>query len=85
LTCQGIKFKVLNISEGGLKLEIQSNSEMRSDSHVFNGYLCFSNGETISVSGEQVWIIGNEISIKLHEPISEKIIVSEIGKFQDTE
>jgi hypothetical protein len=85
LTCQGIIFKVLNISEGGLKIEIQNNPEMRSDSHIFNGRLSFSNGEVIPVSGNQVWIIGNEIGIKLNKPISEKIIDSEAGCFLDTE
>jgi hypothetical protein len=85
LDCQSIQYKVLNISEGGLKIEIQSKPEMQSDAYVFNGYLCLSNGKQIPLSGKQVWIIGNEIGIKLDEPISEKIINSEIGNFQDTE
>ena len=85
LTWQGINFNVLNISENGLKIEIQSNPDMRSDFNVFNGDLCFSNGLQIPVSGEQVWIIGNDIGIKLNEPISEKIFDSDAGCFQDTE
>jgi hypothetical protein len=85
LDCQGIQHKVLNISGGGLKIEIQSKPEMQPDFYIFNGYLCLSNGKPIPVSGKQVWIIGNEIGIKLDEPISEKIISSEIGNFQDTE
>jgi hypothetical protein len=86
LDCQSIQYRVLNISEGGLKIEIQSNPEGQLDSiYVFNGYLCLSNGEQIPVSGKQVWIIGNEIGIKLDEPISETIIDSEVGNFQDSE
>jgi hypothetical protein len=85
LTWQGINFNVLNISESGLKIEIQSNPDMRSDSHVFNGYLCLSNGEQVPISGEQVWIIGNEIGINLNEPISKKIFDSDAGCFQISE
>jgi hypothetical protein len=84
LDCQGIKFKVLNISEGGLKIEIQSNPDSPTDSYAFNGYLCFSSGEKIQVSGKQVWIIGNEIGVKLNAQINEKIIDSEFENFQDT-
>lgn len=85
LDCQGVRFKVLNISEGGLKIEIQSDPDSPTDSYVFNGHLCFSSGEKIPVSGKQVWIIGNEIGVKLNTKISEKIIESEVGNFQDTE
>ena len=53
--------------------------------YFFNGHLRLSNGAQIPVHGKQVWIIGNEIGIKLDEPISEKIIDSEIGNFQDGE
>ena len=84
LDCQIIQNKVLNFSEGGLKIEIQSDPESLSD-YLFNGRLCLSNGKQIPVSGKQVWIIGNEIGIKLNEPISDKIIDSEVGNFQDTE
>ena len=86
LTCQSIRYKVLNISEGGLKIEIQSNPGWQSDStHIFIGHLCLAGGRQIPVSGKQVWIIGNEIGIKLNEPISEKIIASESENFQDEE
>ena len=85
LVCQSSQYKVLNISEGGLKIEIQSNPEGQSDSYIFNGHLCLSNGKQIQVSGKQVWIIGNEIGIKLNEPISENIIDSEVANFQGTE
>lgn len=85
LDCQNVQYKVLNISEGGLKIEIQSNTEMQSDVYIFNGYLRLSNGERIPVSGKQVWIIGDEIGIKLNVPISEKTIASEADNFQDTE
>ena len=85
LDCQSTQYKVLNISEGGLKIEIQAKAEMQSDAYIFNGHLCLSSGEQIPVSGKQVWIIGNEIGIKLDEPISEKIINSEIGNFQEME
>ena len=85
LDCQSIKYKVLNISEGGIKIEVESSPDLQSDSYVFNGCLCLSNGEQIPISGKQVWIIGNEIGIKLNEPISEKIIDSEVANFQDTE
>ena len=86
LDCDTIQYKVLNISEGGLKMEVQSIPERLSDSTSgFNGLLYLSNGKRIPVSGRLVWIIGNEIGIKLTEPISEKIIKSERENFQDTE
>lgn len=85
LDCQGIKFKVLNISEGGLKIEIQGDPAMQSDTYVFNGHLCLSSGEKIPVAGKQVWIIGNEIGIKLNRQIDENIIDSQAGNFQDAE
>ena len=85
LDCQSIRYKVLNISEGGLKIEIQIETGVQSDFYVFSGHLCLSSGEQIPVSGKQVWIIGNEIGIKLNAPISKKIIDSEIGNFRDTE
>lgn len=86
LDCHTIQYKVLNISEGGLKLEVQSIPERLSDSTSgFNGSLYLSNGKQIPVSGRLVWIIGNEIGIRLNEPISEKIIASESGNFQEAE
>ena len=86
LDCHTIRYKVLNISEGGLKLEVQGIPERLSDSTSgVNGFLFLSNGKQIPVSGKLVWIIGDEIGIKLNEPISEKIIVSESGNFQDTD
>ena len=85
LDCQGVQYKVLNISEGGLKIEIELKAEINSDSYVFSGDLCLFDGRHIHVSGKQVWIIGNEIGIKLNEPISKTIIDSEFGNFQDTE
>ena len=86
LDCYTIQYKVLNISEGGLKIEVQSIPDRQSDSTSgFNGLLCLSNGKQIPVSGRLVWIIGNEIGIKLSQPISEKILKSESGNFQDSE
>lgn len=86
LDCHTIQYKVLNISEGGLKLEVQGIPERLSDSTSgINGYLFLSNGKQIPVSGNLVWIIGSEIGIKLNKPISEKIIASESGNFQVTE
>ena len=86
LDCHTIQYKILNISEGGLKLEVQSIPERLSDSTSgIRGFLCLSNGQQIPVSGRLVWIIGNEIGIKLNEPISQKIISSEKGNFQDME
>ena len=86
LDCHTVQYKVLNISEGGLKLEVQSIPERLSDSTSgINGILYLSTGKQVPVSGRLVWIIGNEIGIKLNEPIGEKIINSESGNFQDTE
>lgn len=85
LNCRDVQYKVLNISEGGLKIEIQSDPANPSDLYFLNGDLCFSSGELLPISGTQVWIIGNEIGIKLDEPISAKIIESEFGNFQDAE
>ena len=85
LNCRRTQYKVLNISEGGLKIELQSNPESQSDLYVVHGDLRFSDGTLLPISGKQVWIIGDEIGIKLDEPISATIIESEIENFQDTQ
>jgi hypothetical protein len=86
LDCRSIQYKVLNISEGGLKIEIQRKPGLQSDStYLFIGNLCLANGEQIPVSGKQVWIIGNEIGIKLNAPINENILDSESEYFQDAD
>jgi hypothetical protein len=85
LKCKTIRYKVLNISEGGLKIDIQGIPVLLSNSQSdITGYLCLLNGKQIPVSGQLVWIIGNEVGIKLNTPISKKIIDSETDNFQDT-
>lgn len=83
LDCQTIRYKVLNISEGGLKIEVQSQPERQSDTTWgFAGTLRFSNGKQLQVSGKLVWIIGNQIGIKLNEPINEKMLKDEMDNFE---
>ena len=84
LECKTIRYKVLNISEGGLKIDVQGIPAHLSDSTSgITGYLCLSSGKRVPVSGELVWIIGDEVGIKLKKPISKKTIDSEIEYFQD--
>jgi hypothetical protein len=82
--CRETTYKVLNISQGGLKIEVQSSPEMPSDAYIFDGYLHFSNGSRIPVSGRQMWIIGDEIGIKLDTPLSETLIDAEADCFQNS-
>lgn len=81
LECQTGKYKVLNIAEEGMKLEIcrDSDQPIRTQS-VIQGHLQFSNGKRVSVSGELIWIIGNEMGIKPKKPIKTNMIMAEIEK-----
>lgn len=84
LECKNIKYKVLNISQGGLKVDVRGIPINLSDSKAaITGYLCLSSGKRLQVSGELIWIIGNEVGIKLTKLISKKIIDSETEYFQD--
>jgi hypothetical protein len=84
--CQTARYRVVNISEGGLKIKVLSNPDRPVESTSFlNGVLCFSNGNQVHVSGRLVWIIGNEIGIKLNQPISQELISNEMKNFQSTE
>jgi hypothetical protein len=86
LECKTIRYKVLNISEGGLKISVQGIPAHISDSKSgINGYLHLSDGKQIPVSGNLVWVIGNEVGIKLNTLISKKIINSQMKYFQITE
>lgn len=82
--CKNIRYKVLNISQGGLKINVQDNpvhlSAMTSD---IKGYLCLSRGKRILISGQLAWRIGNEVGIKFDELINKEIIDSEFEYFQD--
>jgi hypothetical protein len=83
LKCQTVSYRVLNISEGGLKLEVQRASGQPLHAHAnLKGLLQFSGGDQRPVVGELVWIIGQEMGIKLTEPIDQQILASEADKFQ---
>lgn len=86
IDCQTGRYKVINIAEDGMKLEISRDPDqpMRTQS-VINGYLRFSNGSQISILGELVWIIGDKMGIKPNQPISQEIIAAEAAHFQSSE
>ena len=82
--CKKIRYKVLNISQGGLKIDTQSSPIHLTDTTSgITGYLHLSNGKRIPISGKLIWIIGNEVGIKLNKPISKEVIDSETEYFQD--
>jgi hypothetical protein len=82
--CNNIRYKVLNISQGGLKIDVQDIPVHLSDSTSgIAGYLCLWDGKRIPISGNLVWIIGNEVGIMLNKLISKEIIDSESEYFQD--
>lgn len=84
LECKNIRYKVLNISQGGLKIDVKGIPvHLSGSTSGITGYLCLSGGKRLLVSGKLVWIIGNEVGIKLNKTISKKIIDSEIEYFTD--
>ena len=81
--CKNIKYKVLNISQGGLKIDVEATPIHLSDSASgITGYLCLSSGKRFRVSGKLMWMIGNEIGIKLDKQIRKEMIDSETEYFQ---
>lgn len=86
LQCKTIRYKVLNISEQGLKIDVQGIPVRITDSKSgITGNLYLSNGKEIPVSGKLIWVIGNEVGIKLNKPLSKEIIESETKYFQEPE
>ena len=82
LQCQKSRYRVLNISEGGLKIDV-SGSPNRPffAGAVLSGVIYFFNKRQLSIEGDLVWIIGDEMGIKLRKPIHKKIIRAESAYF----
>ena len=83
LKCQKRSYRVINISEGGLKIEVfgSTNQPLFADA-VLSGIIYFANNRQLLIEGDLVWIIANEMGIKLKEPISRDILKAELVNFE---
>ena len=83
LKCRKRSYRVLNISAGGVKIEVFGNhNQPLLAGAVLSGLIYFANDRQLSVEGYLVWIIGNEMGIKLKSPIDQAIIKAEAEYFQ---
>jgi len=82
LKCRKRSYQVINISAGGLKIEVfGSPNQPLFAGAVLSGWIYFANKRQLFVEGDLVWIIGNEMGIKLNEPIDQDIIKAEVTHF----
>lgn len=82
LECQKRSYRVINISAGGLRLEVfGSPNQPFSAGAVLSGWIYFANKRQLFIEGDLVWIIGNEMGIKLREPIDQDIINTEVTHY----
>jgi hypothetical protein len=82
LQCQKSSYRVLNISEGGLKIDVSgSPNQLYFAGAVLSGLIYFANNRQLHIEGDLVWIIGNEMGIRLRKPIHKKIIKAESAFF----
>ena len=81
LECRTGRYKVLNITRDGMKLEVcrDPDQPLRTQAAI-QGYLCFSDGKKVSIQGELIWIIGDEMGIKPRKPIGDDVLKDEIEK-----
>lgn len=83
LKCRKRSYRILNISAGGLKIEVFGNpNPPLFAGAVLSGFIYFANDRQLLVEGDLVWIIGNEMGIKLKSPIDQAIIKAEADYFQ---
>lgn len=76
--CRTRHFKVINISAGGIKIELVGRPHQTPLSGaVLSGILHFSNGRRLETGGTIVWIIGDHLGLKLHTPLNDGLIKAE--------
>jgi hypothetical protein len=76
--CRTRYFKVINISTGGIKIELLGQSHQSPFSGVaLSGTLYLANGSRLEISGTIVWIIGDHLGLKLHTPLDAELIKTE--------
>ena len=82
LKCQKKSYRVINISARGLRIEVfGSPNQPLSAGAVLSGWIYFANKRQLFIEGDLVWIIGNEMGIRLREPIDQDIIKAEVTHF----
>ncbi len=75
------KYHVINISKGGITIQSRPNPLPLTTSWL-EGSIMFLDGETLEITGDIVWIIGDKMGVKFNNPLPGTIISREQSRIE---